>query len=186
MKQNRGYSLIEVVVVIAIMMVLAGVIGLQINMIWGFYSKECAKNLESQLNKVQITNMSRKLTAMKISQRDDGYYVSVIENLDNPAEKVLEEKKIGRKSLEVTYSTDVKDTTEYTLAGGTEIVIQFDRSTGALKVSNSGDPNRVNGCHRIWIRQKGSSKYYTVTIYKETGKIDVEADKVKAAVNSPT
>ena len=71
MKQNKGYSLIELVVVIAIMMVLAGVIGLQINMIYGFYAKECAKNLEAQLNKVQITNMSKKITEMEIYKKND-------------------------------------------------------------------------------------------------------------------
>ena len=88
MKQNKGYSLIELVVVIAIMMVLAGVIGLQINMIYGFYAKECAKNLEAQLNKVQITNMSKKLTEMEIYKKNDGYYVNVIENRGTAAENL--------------------------------------------------------------------------------------------------
>lgn len=178
MKQNKGYSLIELVVVIAIMMVLAGVIGLQINMIYGFYAKECAKNLEAQLNKVQITNMSKKLTEMEIYKKNDGYYVKVIENRGTAAEKVTE-KKIGRSSIELTYSTDAKDTSEFTLNEGTVILIQFDRATGAMEMSASADPAKVIGCHRIWMHQKGSSKYYTVTIHKSTGKIKVEGDKVK-------
>lgn len=185
MEKNKGYTLIELVVVIAIIAVLAGVGILQINMIYGFYSKECAKNLESQLNKVQITNMSKMFTEMEIYKKDDGYYTKVIENKDTPSKRETEQK-IGKKSVEITFSTDAKDSTEQTLDAGTVIVIQFKRSTGELETKDSGDPSRINGCHRLWIRQKGSSKYYTVTIHKDTGKIKVETDKVKTKLHSPT
>ena len=147
--------------------------------VFSYYAKQCAENLEAQLNRVQIVNMARKTTEMEIYQSasDHAYYVKI-----KAAEKSTE-KQVGRSSLLITYSTDTADTNVHTLGGSDSIIIRFDRSTGALKVKDDSDPSKVIGAHRIWIRQKGNkSKVYTVTIHQETGKIEVDADEVK---NSP-
>lgn len=185
MKQNKGYTLVELIVVIAILVVLTGAGVLQMRSVFSYYAKQCAENLEAQLNRVQIVNMARKTTEMEIYQSasDHAYYVRVTENKGIAAAEKITEKQVGRSSLLITYSTDTADTNVHTLGGGDSIIIRFDRSTGALKVTDDSDPSKVIGAHRIWIRQKGNkSKVYTVTIHQETGKIEVDADEVK---NSP-
>ena len=182
MKQNKGYSLIEIIVVIAIMMTLIGVGILQMSMVSGYRAKQCAKNIEAQLNKVQITNMSKKLTEMVIYQdaSDGAYYVKVTENKGITASEKSTNKQVGKGSLLITYSMDAHDSDIRTLEPGKEILIRFDRATGGLKMTDDTDPGKKIGCHRIWMKQKGgNTKVYTITIHQETGKIEVEAGEVK-------
>lgn len=186
MKQNKGYSLIEIIVVIAIMMTLIGAGILQMSMVSGYRAKQCAKNIEAQLNKVQITNMSKKLTEMVIYQdaSDGAYYVKVTENKGIIASEKSTNKQVGKGSLLITYSMDAHDSDIRTLEPGKEILIQFNRATGALVLERKDDtdPSKTKkiGCHRIWMKQKGgNTKVYTITIHQETGKIEVEAGEVK-------
>ena len=48
--KNRGYSLIELIVVIAIMSVMTGMIALSISLVLGTEAKESTKNLVAYLN----------------------------------------------------------------------------------------------------------------------------------------
>ena len=176
MKQNKGYSLVELIMVIAIMGVLLGVGILQLVMVTGFYANECADKLEAELNKVQIVNMARKATEIEIYKDASGpYFVKVIEDKGNPSLERTTVKQVGRGSLLITYSMNEDDSDVKELNGTNKIVLQFNRASGALK----------SGCHRIWIRQKNGSKVYTITIHKETGKIKVDPKEVKYSA-SPT
>lgn len=178
MEQNKGFSLIELIVVIALITVLMSVGILQMRMVRGYYAKQCAEEVEAQLNKVQITNMARKATELVIYKNvtDNEYYAKIIENKGTALEKFTE-RKLGRSSLEITYSMDSKDTDIRTLDGTAPITIVFDRATGELKRM---DGTNAIGCHRIWIKQRGNDqKVYTITIYQETGKIEVDSDEVK-------
>ena len=180
MKNNKGYTLIELITVIAIMVILTGTVAISTQVIRGYYAKQCAKNVEAQMNRVQILNMARKTTELEIGQgTDGGYYAQVTENIGTPKERV-ERKQIGRKSLTITYSMDEKDNNVFELKNGltsNPIKIQFSRSTGELLLKDKSD-NAI-GCHRIWIRQNVGGKYYTVTVNALTGKIEVTADMVK-------
>ena len=176
MRQDKGYSLIELITVIAIMGVLLGVGILQIGMITGYRVKECTENIEAELNKVQITNMARKSTEMEIYKDVSGsYYVKVIENKGSSSECITQ-KQVGKGSLLITYSMNADDSDEQELNGSNKIMIQFDRATGALI---KDIPSSV-GCHRIWIRQRNGSAVYTITIHQETGKIEVDSKEVKS------
>lgn len=180
MKNNKGYSLIELIVVIAIMMVLTGVVTMSYQVVSGYYAKQCAKNVEAQMNRVQILNMAKKTTMLEIGQDTTGdYYAKVIENAGTSKEHI-EKKQIGRKSLKITYSMDDKDSSEYELKEGlasNPITIQFSRSTGELLLKDKSD-NSI-GCHRIWIQQNAGGKCYTVTVNSLTGKVEVTSEKVK-------
>ena len=176
MKQNKGYSLVELITVIAIMGVLLGAGIIQISLLTGYYASECAEELSSQLNKVQIVNMARKSTEIEIYKDTSGpYYVKIVENRGIDSEEHTTVKQVGRSSLLITYSMNADDSDVTELNESNKLVLQFDRASGALK----------SGCHRIWIRQKNSQKVYTITIHKETGKIKVDSKEVKYA-GSPT
>lgn len=179
MKNNKGYSLIELVVIVAIIAVLAGGTMISVQLINGYYAKECAKNLESQINKVQILNMARKTTELEFGQDTQGYYYAQItENKGTPQEHI-EKKQIGRKSLKITYSMDSTDSNEFELKYGlatNPICVKFKRTTGELLTKDGSDDI---GFHRVWIRQSAGGRCYTVTVNTLTGKVEVTPEKVK-------
>ncbi len=56
---NRGLSIIELVIVIAIMAVLLGLIGVSVNMLIGTEAKQAAKKMDAQLNDIKTGAMTR-------------------------------------------------------------------------------------------------------------------------------
>lgn len=176
MKQNKGFSLVELIVVIAVMSVLTGVGIVQIRLISAYNAKQCAANIETQLNKVQINTMARMSAELEIYQNASGlYFAKITEKKGNSLTDTVTEKQVGKSSLLITYSTDDLDTNIVTLDDANPLRIQFDRSTGAMK--SQDDAGTDIGCHKIWIKQKGNNnKEYIITVYRETGKIVVTAN----------
>ena len=165
MKNNKGFSLIELIVVIAIIAVLVGASSVGISVLWGFYPKECANNLEAKLNKTRIDSMGKANMALELYQGSDGsYYADLVTYDSSGAVSSTTSEKIGRKSLTITY----KDTTGATGTLGTDhIAVCYDRSSGALKANSSGKIY-----NEFTISQRSTTK--TVTIYAETGKVTVD------------
>ncbi len=164
MKSNKGFSLVELIVVIAIIAVLAGATTIAISSIFGTHAKECARNIESQLNNVRVKTMGKYSVTLEIYKGSDGaYYSKTIINNDTSN---AEEKKIGRSKVKLEYSLAEDYSGRKTLEAGDKIVFEFDRSSGALK--------EVSGkcCSRIWVSHGNTEK--VITIYKETGKVVYE------------
>lgn len=101
---DRGFSLVELIVVIAIMAVLLGVMALSLNLLMGTEAKQACSKLDGQLNEVKTSAMSRYDETLKLkyySKADTdavtgakngidkpGYYaVKDITTLTNPIEK---------------------------------------------------------------------------------------------------
>ncbi len=166
MKSNKGFSLVELVVVIAIMAILATVATISIRAIFGTQAKECARNIESQLNNVRVKTMGKNSVTLEIYKGADGaYYSNVITN-KGQSDEFSNEKKIGKSRVEVSYSLSEDYSGKKTLEVGDKIVVEFDRSSGAVKESGG------KCCSRIWVSQGNTEKI--ITIYKETGKVEYE------------
>lgn len=67
---NRGLSLVELIVVIAIMAVMIGGVGLSIQMLSGAEAKQAAMKLDSELNDIKTGAMSRAGEEMTIKYID--------------------------------------------------------------------------------------------------------------------
>lgn len=164
MKRNQGYSLVELIVVIAIMAVLTGTLAISVSAIGGFKAKECAKNIQSYINKTRVSTMGRNSVVLHLYKGADGaFYAQTTTNgtADTP-------QVIGKKSVTVRYTAgDDLDTADELDTTG--VYIEFDRSSGAMKLPTS-DPKIY--VHKIAVSQE--SRTYVLTIYKETGKVVLE------------
>lgn len=164
---NGGFSLVELIVVIAIGVILASAVGISISSVLGVSVKQCARNIESVLNKTKVSTMGKDSVKVEIYKNDiaggdDAYYYRLYVNGN-----VSETKKIGRSSLEISYSMEQDYSAKQTLAGSDKISIEFNRSSGSQKTNDDG-----KCCSRIWIKKGGTEK--VITIYKETGKVVCE------------
>ena len=156
---NRGFSLVELIVVVAIGAILIGASILSIASISGTAAKQCARNIESILNKTRVTTMGKDTAVIELRKDlSDGAYYYEVTVTNGKGEITAETKKIGRSNLEIRYSTTFNNASK--LDASNPIKIEFDRSSGAEKTDIG----------KIWVKHGSTEK--TITIYKETGKIE--------------
>ena len=78
MRDDKGFSLVELVVVIAIMAVMGGVLIYSFSLVTGQEARQCASNLSTALNKaknVALTKSGSSDAFMELSRETDGGYV---------------------------------------------------------------------------------------------------------------
>lgn len=202
-KKNRGFTLVEMVVIISIFVLLLGIMVPSLNSILGFRVQRAANSIASALDKTKIEASSRLIGEMKLKKRSDGYYISYI--LDrgkvNGQENIKtneDEEKIAPSRTQISY---VINGNEQQLAENESIVITYDRATGAflpvqqqsencwndfdswaweaLRKGNSIYADRADqltnlgNCERIVV--KGGSRIRNIIFYKDTGKYEITA-----------
>lgn len=202
-KKNRGFTLVEMVVIISIFVLLLGIMVPSLNSILGFRVQRAANSIASALDKTKIEASSRLIGEMKLEKRSDGYYISYI--LDrgkvNGQENIKtneDEEKIAPSRTQISY---VINGNEQQLAENESTVITYDRATGAflpvqqqsencwndfdswaweaLRKGNSIYADRADqltnlgNCERIVV--KGGSRIRNIIFYKDTGKYEITA-----------
>lgn len=65
MKNNKGFSLIEIIVVMSILVIMAGVIIPNFTNISQLNLTACAKSVDNNLNKIKVTTLSDAKTVMQ-------------------------------------------------------------------------------------------------------------------------
>lgn len=166
MKNCKGYSLVELVTVIAIMAVLTGLITISVSAVSGFKATECAKNIESQLNKARVDTMANSSMVLRFFKgADEAYYVEITSTDGLGTTKTVTEL-VGKKSVSVTYSVNEDGSSPQALVAGNDFKISFNRSSGALAATETGlvQVISVTQGHRTVV----------IRIYPETGKVSVE------------
>ena len=172
MKDNKGFSLVELIVVIAIMSILTGVSVLSIRSATGTYVKQCTANIESQINNTRHMTMAKNKVKLKIYVDSNGVYYADMEVYASDSSTTPESTtttKVGKSSVDVYFTTDTSmaDTSFKKVDSTNPIIIEFDRSSGALK-------DTTNCVKQIKISKGAHTK--RITIYPETGKISVKTD----------
>ena len=166
-KNNKGVTLVELMVVIAIMVVLAGTSLVGFRMISTRPAKECADRLKIALTSDRTTAMGKFNTEVYLYAEENGT-IFLEENIYNTATDITKKtSRVGDSDVTVTYSIDGTDPANplpMVAGGGGGLKLSFNRSTGGLK-DYSGD---------VKIKCSKSGKSYLVTIYSITGKIVIE------------
>lgn len=186
MKQdNRGLSLVELIVVIAIMAIMVGVGILSISLLFGTQARGCAQKVSSMLNETKTGSLSRFDETMTLTYcvknqdgnkafTTDGYYaINQIYTIDKNAVRMpigtadsAEVRSMG--SGKVIITVYLSDGSSFALEQDKKITISYDRSTGAF------EPVIVNGVQTVHYVDKitfaSGTRTYTITMVKETGK----------------
>lgn len=159
-KKNQGFTLLELIVVIAIMAVALGITGMSLGVIQQSRSKGCAQEMKSSLEMARTSAMAKgggSVTIYKDTTTGD----IMMQTTGGDS------RKIGGSSLTVTYGFK-GDSDVYTLGSepaGKELKVTFSASSGSISDTNSVE----------WIRINGNKKY-KLTLYKLTGKVTMETE----------
>lgn len=187
-RKNRGFTLIELIVVLSIMTILLGIAIPSLNSILGFRVNRAANSIAAALDKTRTEAMNRLVGEMKLERREDGYYISYyLDRGKVGGESDVQQdqpEKIAPARTQISYTTDSGNTKN--MQEGDSIVITYDRATGAflplqgetwtqnkilseLKAGND-IPLTRNGAYCTQITVQGGRRYKTIQLIRETGK----------------
>lgn len=164
-KDNRGLSLVEVIIVITIMAVLGGLLTMGISAGVSKPAEECAEKLEAALNNARITTMGKQSVELELYKKNNYIYLKekIISADGNNSEK---ETRIGAKGVDVTYKISGES---HVALSSTPVKFKFKRTTGGLEPVEVSS-NRY--CEEIVI-SKGT-RVKTMKLFYLTGKVTVE------------
>lgn len=166
---NKGMSLVEIIIVVAMMSIILGVAGYSLSLSSTKHIDECAKKMTSAIQHCRTVTMGKNETTITISYDGSGRVV-VTENvtrIDDTGAPVTNSNQtiIGKKGLTVTYGVSGIGGGDKSLASE-PLTLKFNRGNGSLEATN-GVENLL--CTRIQISGNGGSR--NIEIVPITGKV---------------
>ena len=133
-QKNKGFTLVEMVITVAIFAILLGILVPSLNSILGFRAQRAANSIASALDKTKIEASNRLVGEMKLEKLDDGYYISYyLDRGKVGSESNVEQdqaEKIAPARTLISYMTD--DNVTHPMETGDSIVLTYDRATGGF------------------------------------------------------
>lgn len=170
---NRGMSLVEMIIVVAIMSAMISVTGFGISMISGRPAEQCAQKLCSALQHARTITMGKNTTSITISMNANGQIVAREESvrildMDGNIASEGRESVVADKGVSVSFLFE--DGTSEDLTAGTTLLLGFDRGSGALQTTQVNGMDKA-ACIRITISKANTTRYIVIT--PVTGKVSV-------------
>lgn len=126
MKNNKGFTLVELIVVIAMMAIIAGVSSSVISIVSKQELKDFTNNLDAMLCQAKVETMSGLPDpALEISIIDGEYKATLYKNY-NSSKNEVKSQYLGEDYLTCSVPG-------ITMGPGKKIVFAYDRNTGELK-----------------------------------------------------
>ena len=133
-KNNKGFTLVELIVVISIFTILLGILEPSVSSVFSYRAKRAANSIVAALNKTKTEAMNRLVGEMVLERTDDGYYVSYY--LDRGKQSgVVEEQaeKIAPKNTLIRYTTTECPEGVEMKKTGDRLVITYNREDGSFR-----------------------------------------------------
>jgi len=175
-KDNRGYSLVELIVVVAMIAVLVTGISLSISIIYNSNARAGAYNIRSEMADLKVYSMSKDASSARMklyrSSYDGDVYAQLQHKEGGSWEDYRDPQKVATRKVTVTCVK--KDGSLVVLDGGAAnyICMAFDRGTGSM-IDTVDDTVLVDK-----IIVEGGHKKYTLILYALTGKVEVINESV--------
>lgn len=174
-KNNKGYSLVELIIVIAIMAAIGTGIAMSFILVFSANAKTCANDIVSAISECKVMTMTKgKGNVRVIIYRDgeNGAIYSELQTRETPSAGWVTgndgREKIGANRCSVTAMQSDGSEKDIPTSPDSAWEFYFDRSSGKLLTEGSAVTS-VTEIHVL-----GGSKHYVVKIEKLTGKITKE------------
>lgn len=172
---NRGMSLVEIIIVVAIMSTMIGVLSFGLSLVSGKPAEECAQKLASVIQHTRTITMGKNMTTITIYMDAEGKIVAREESerlIDNDGNGVTDVKEtvVGEDGVRVVCHLEGGGETEIT--GSNEVELLFDRGSGALKMVKINGTDRGKCRIEIEISKANKTKY--IVIIPVTGKLSIQ------------
>lgn len=171
MKDDKGFSLIELIVTMTIVVILVGFVGVSLGLLSGQSAKECANNISGALDKEKIYALSKSATAdacVEIRQEGNSWFAVyyVPKNAIDTDVVEAERQKLGK--AEVAISCTFADGSVLPLSPGQSVRISFNRVNGSYKEARAeGTVSKTDFLNKITIEK---NRKYELELYSATGK----------------
>lgn len=164
-KDNRGLSLIELIVTVAIMVVLVGVGVIGVGFLSPRAAKQTGENLKLTFENARLDALSKKNMTLTIWADSEGVHYE--EQVDVGGTSTVKEGLLGKKSVKVQLRNAADDTlTDLGTTKSTGAVFTFKRGTGGFDTMSPFEIKEI-------LISKGTTTY-TLALQKYTGKVIVK------------
>lgn len=170
-KDNGGYSIVELIIVLAIISALMGTAFYSVTLIFSANAKSTANDIQRAIGDCKVTAMGKSAAYMELYRdaANENVYTRMYVRDSSGTYVVSEPQKVGPARVTVKYRASGGAVgTETELSAGGSIQIWFDRATGGFKADGSGNLYEA-------ICVEGGSKKYEIELTELTGKSEVKA-----------
>ena len=164
---NKGYTLIEIIIVIAILAVVTSAATVSFRLIYNTRVTTSARTVQSIAKTARLNNMTKqKLKYIHLLKKDGLNYMYIDENLTTDMTKG--DQQLGSTDMAIVYGPS--DGTMIGLANNKAITIYFDRSGRCFTYNMSGAPLPDIDT----LEFTNGTRTSTINISRITGKVSME------------
>lgn len=173
---NKGFSLLELIIVVAIMAVIIGIMVVSMTVVAKGNAKKAAKNLYNSINTLRFDTMSVNADWYMIITKDSkGYKFTTYKDKGDETGSVYKVLNAGA-SVNIQYIADDSDgnashtTTDLTSDTFENMEIKFRKDTGAFEYVKVNGRPVMTGTKGTFKVTSGNSEHQ-VTLWYKTGRI---------------
>lgn len=182
--KNSGFSLVELIIVIAIMAIVVTVAGLSVGTLAGRRVRKCADEIVSTIERARVLTLGKEQNnvecVISYDSTDKEYHAMVYQVINGTPTEVSD-RVVGRDPIQVQVYFD-DDTHAYSLtelkgalpyASSTQgLHLVFNRASGAFEAGTcEAGGTKKNFCKRIVVSNSDGTRRIEITTVGRTGKI---------------
>lgn len=158
-KNHKGFSLVEMIVILAIMAIVTAGAGAMIYNYKSWNVSKCMQEIDVGLAEAKVDCMSKVSGGLLLSRGSDGcYYMKISSG---------EEEKISDEEVRIYYS-DSDGHSDIEITDTKTLFISYNRATGAFEPIDTNAAGTSVYCKEIKITRAGRT--VVITLEKTTGK----------------